>query len=71
MQKWEAGGQGTEGQWNGGREVGEVRGAGCALKRYDRPRSRGMVEGGRRGGEGGGGEKASRSKASKGRGGGK
>ena len=29
-----------------------MRGAGCALKRYDRPRSRGMVEGGRRGGGG-------------------
>ena len=28
MQKWEGGGQGTEGQWKGGREVGEVRGAG-------------------------------------------
>ena len=28
MQKWEGGGQGTEGQWKGGKEVGEVRGAG-------------------------------------------
>ena len=42
MQKWEGWGQGTEGQWKGGSEVGEVRGAGVkpkilhALKRYDR-----------------------------------
>ena len=32
MQKWEGGGQGTEGQWKGGREVAEVRGQGRRIR---------------------------------------
>ena len=32
MQKWEGGGQGTEGQWKGGREVGGSEGGRGNLK---------------------------------------